>query len=190
MTDKAPADVLPAIRMAADFMDGNGLRLAVRGGRPVTSAWEVADSAVRANAQWHVTLLEALLAIQRHTYQRVTIPDVEAIPASDLENILRTGRLLRGERIEAPWTEVTLTVVTPENLPSVDAEFSLISEWPIAVQLGDREITITAKRRVLYQAVRVVDPTMVDCAGPGDTIRLLPGSTDQAVIVAVPVEPG
>jgi hypothetical protein len=31
---------------------------------------------------------------------------------------------------------------------------------------------------------------MVACAGPGDTIRLLPGSTDQAVIVAVPVEPG
>lgn len=147
------------------------------------------DSALRANAQWHVTLLDALQAIRRHTYQRVTIPDVETIPADDIETILRTGRLLRGERIEAPWTEVTLTVVTPDRLPPTDAEFSLISEWPLTVRLGDQEVTIAAKRRVLYQAARVADPAEIASAEPGATLRLLPGSTDQAVIVAVPVDP-
>ncbi|MBF9127986.1 hypothetical protein I0C86_03085 [Plantactinospora sp. S1510] len=189
LAGKTPADVLPAIRMAADFVDGNGILLAVRGGRPLTSAWDVTDSALRANAQWHVTLLDALQAIQRHTYQRVTIPDVQTIPADDIETILRTGRLLRGERIETPWTEVTLTVVTPDRLPPTDAEFSFISEWPLTVRLGDREITVTAKRRVLYQAARVADPAESASAEPGATLRLLPGSTDQAVIVAVPVDP-
>ncbi|MEQ4306160.1 hypothetical protein ABNF97_33060 [Plantactinospora sp. B6F1] len=159
----------------------------------------MAVSALRANAGWHGTLLEALTAIQRHTYQRVTIPDVQTMAADDIETILRTGRLLRGERIEAPWTEVTPTVVTPDRLPRTDAEFSLVSDRPITVRLGAREITRRgeASRAAAgrqrsgpgghYRAARVATPAEIAAVEPCATVRLLPGSTDQAVIVAVPI---
>ncbi|RFS44406.1 hypothetical protein D0Q02_22205 [Micromonospora craniellae] len=188
LTGKTPAEALPAVRMAAELVDGNELLLAVRGGRPITCGWAVSDSAVRANARWHVSLLEALAAIQRFTWERVTIPDVDALSDGHIEEILRTGRLLQGERIETTWTQVTLTVASRERLPTPGVEAALIAETPIIARVGDREIPLDAKRRVIYRTARIADPAEVTSAQAGDTIRLLPGSTDHALILAIPTE--
>jgi hypothetical protein len=115
------------------------------------------------------------------------VPDTEATSAEQLADILRVGRLLRGDQIDTTWTEVTLTVHTSNNLPPGDAEFCLLSETPLKVELDGRNLTLEMNRRVLYHAVRVADPAEITSVQSGDTIRLRPGSNSQARIATVPV---
>ncbi|MEU7863348.1 hypothetical protein [Nonomuraea sp. NPDC049141] len=60
-------------------------------------------------ARWMVTFLQALLAVQAHTFQRVTIPDLEEVTPEQISNLIRLEGLLRGEEIRTAWTGITLT---------------------------------------------------------------------------------
>jgi len=189
LTGKSPADVLPAVRLTADLRQGTGLVAAIRGGgRPVTPVWEIGDEALAAVARGHLLLLEALAVVQRHTYDRITVPDVNTIPREELEEILRVGRLLRGEQIEATWSEVPLTVASPDRMPSGEEEFILAGIFPMTVRLNGSEVTLDMRRRVLYCSARLADPIQLSSVQAGDTLRLVPGSTDRAIIAAVSVD--
>jgi hypothetical protein len=188
LTGKTPADVLPAVQMVADLAPGTGVVLAVRGGKPVSPIWEPSESPPTANARWHVALLEALLAVQRHTYQRIVVPDIDATPPDQLAQILQVGRLLQGEQIDGLWTEVSLTVLKPDNLPPTDIEVSLLNTTALNVQLNGRQVPLDMQQRVLYRTARVANPTETASVQVGDTIKLVPGSDPQALIVAVPAE--
>jgi hypothetical protein len=189
---KTPADVLPAVHRVAGLASGAGLVLAVRGGRPLTPVWHPKESEIRASpfvgmAHWTVALLEALLAIQAHTYQRVTIPDLEEITPDQIAEIIRLGRLLRGEEIHATWTQITMTLGAEDHLPPPDLEFSLLGTNQLQVNLAGRQIILDdVQRRVLYHSARAADPRELTSARSGDTIRLVPGSIAKATIVVVP----
>jgi hypothetical protein len=141
-----------------------------------------------ANARWHLTLVDALQHIQRHTVQRVTVPNVDAMTPDQLAALRRTGRLLRGEQIETTWTAVTLTVGTPDSLPPGDQQFSLMSATQLIVDLDGQEIPLPMTRPVLYEAARVGSPEDIQGAVAGDTITLVPGATARAIIAVVPAE--
>ncbi|MFI5496808.1 hypothetical protein [Actinoplanes sp. NPDC051859] len=190
LTGRTPLSVLPAMQLAAAMAEDVGLLLAVRGGPALTSVWHLEDSALSASARWHLRLLEALIEIQQHTVRRVTVPDVDTVPTGEINEILRVGRLLRGEQIEVSWTHVELTVTTPENLPPAGGtEFALMNTGPLTVALSGERIELDLDRRVLYRAARLAESTDLDGVEAGHAIRLLPGSDPAAIIAAVPREP-
>jgi len=189
LTGKAPADVLPAVRLMADLRQGTGLVAAIRGGGgPVTPVWEMRNEPTAPGARRLVLLLEALAAIQRHTYDRVTVPDVDTMPQEELDEILHIGRLLNGEQIEATWSEVPLTVGSTDRLPWGGEEFVLAGIFPMTLRLNGGDVTLNMRRRVLYCSARLAEPTEPSSVLAGDTLRLVPGSTARAIIAAVPAD--
>jgi hypothetical protein len=190
---KTPSEVLPAVHLVAGLASGVGFVLAVRGGRPLTPIWHPEESEIRASpfvgmAHWTVTLLEALLAMQAHTYQRVTIPDLEEITPDQIAEIIRLGWLLRGEEIHTTWTQITMTLGAQGHLPPPDLEFSLMEINQLQVNLAGRQIILDdVQRRVLYHSAHPADPHELTSARSGNTIRLVPGSTAKATIAVVPV---
>jgi hypothetical protein len=192
LVGKTPADVLPALRLVAGLASAGGLVLAVRGGRSLTPMWHPEESEIRASplvdmARSTVTFLDALLAMQAHTYQRVTIPDLEEITPDQIAEIIGLGRLLGGEEIHTTWTQITMTLGPQGHPPPPDLEFGLMETNQIQVNLACRQITLDdVERRVLYHSARPADPHELTSARSGDTIRLVPGSTAKATIAVVP----
>ncbi|MEV6863343.1 hypothetical protein AB0M44_20355 [Streptosporangium subroseum] len=192
LTGETPADVLPAVQMVADLPSATGLILAVRGGRPLTSIWRPEESEVRASplpdmARWTVTFLQALLAVQAHTFQRVTIPDLEEITPEQIGELIRLARLLRGEEIRTTWTQITMTRGASSHPPPAVQEFGVLATHQIQVNLADRQILLDdVQRRVLYHSARPANPHELALAQPGDTIRLVPASSAEATIAVVP----
>jgi hypothetical protein len=184
---KTPADVLPAVRFKAAMTDGTQLLLAVRGGPALTGAWRLDGIGPEPGPRNYLHLVEALLEIQRHTITRVVIPDVDVAEPDELAAIVQTARLLRGEHIEVTWTEVKMTLGTPDNLPPADMpEIVLMHTHPLTVTIAGQPIELDRHRRVFYRSAKLADPANAHTAQPGDQIRLVPASTDSAVLVAVP----
>ncbi|MFC3985199.1 hypothetical protein [Streptosporangium jomthongense] len=189
---KTPADVLPAVHLVADLAPATGLVLAVRGGPPLTSVWRPEEPELRASplvnmARWTVTLLQALLAVQAHALQRVTVPDLEKISPEQIGELIQLARLLRGEEIRTTWTQITLTRGASSQALT-DPEFGVLATNQIQVNLAGRQILLNdVQRRVLYHSARPADPHELALAQPGDTVHLVPGSSAEATIAVVPV---
>lgn len=187
LVGKTPADVLAAVQLVAGLAPATGLVLAVRGGRPLTPVWRPEDSEVRASplvsmARWMVTFLQALLAVQAHTLQRVTIPDLDEVTPEQVRELIHLARLLRGEEIRTTWTQIILTRGASSQA-SADPEFGVLATNPIQVNLAGRQILLDdVQRRVLYHSARPADPHELASAQPGDTVRLVPGSSAEATI--------
>ncbi|MGI5292805.1 hypothetical protein ACQEVF_57170 [Nonomuraea polychroma] len=192
LVGKTPADVLPAVQLVADLAPATGLVLAVRGGRPRTAVWRPEESEVRASplvelTRWTTGFLQAVLAVQAHTFQRVTIPDLEQVTPKQIGEIILLGRLLRGEEIRTTWTQVTMMLGPSGHVPPADLEFGLLATNPIQLNLAGREIRLDdVQRRILYHSARSAYPQQLASAQPGDTIRLVPGSSAEATIAVVP----
>jgi hypothetical protein len=182
---KSAADVLPAARFKAAMTTGTQLLLAVRGGPALTSPWPLENIDQGPGPHNVAVLVEALVDIQRHTITRITIPDVDTADLDELNGILRTARLLRGEKVEVTWTEVTMTLGTPEHLPPADApEAALLLVQPMTVTINGHTIDLNAERRVFYASAKLADPTTAQNAQPGDEIRLVPAANNTAILVA------
>jgi hypothetical protein len=138
-------------------------------------------------ARWTVGLLEVLLAVQAHTLQRVTVPDLADASPEQIGELMRLGRLLSGQEIRATWTEVTLTRGASSYPLPADREFPLSATNDIQLTLGGRQILLDdVQRRILYHSARLADPGELASAQPGDTVRLVPGSSAEVTIAVVP----
>ncbi|WP_336209584.1 replication initiator [Nonomuraea sp. LPB2021202275-12-8] len=193
LVGKTSADVLPPMQLVADLPVTPELVLAVRGGRPLTSLWRPEESEVRASplpdmARWTVTFLQALLAVQAHTFHRVTVPDLDEVTPEQVGEVIQLAALLRGEEVRTTWTEITMTRGASGGPPPTDPEFSVLVASQVQVDLTGRQIGLDdVQRRVLYHHARPADPHALASAQPGDSIRLVPGSSAEATIAVAPV---
>ncbi|MEU8363833.1 hypothetical protein AB0C27_48225 [Nonomuraea sp. NPDC048882] len=138
-------------------------------------------------ARWMVTFLQALLAVQAHTLQRVTVPDLEVVTSEQVGELIQLARLLRGEEIRTTWTQITLTRGASSQTPA-DPEFGVLATNQIQVNLAGRQILLDdVQRRVVYHSARPADPHELASAQPGDTIHLVPGSSAEATMPVVPI---
>lgn len=72
--------------------------------------------------------------------------------------------------------------------PPTDPEFSLLTAGQVQVNLAGRQIVLDdVQRRVLYHHARPADPHALASAQPGDSIRLVPGTSAEATIAVAPV---
>ena len=176
----APADAIPGVRLSALMEPGTRLVLAVRGGPALTSSWLLDDTTTTDAARQHLVLLDALLAIQRHTIARITVPDLNSTPPEHIAEILHVGRLLRGEQVTVTWSEAVVSVAAPESVPD-QPEFALLHVNQLTVPIDGRRLPLQAECRVHYQAARLAEP-----GATVGRLRFVPGSTAAAVISALP----
>lgn len=74
------------------------------------------------------------------------------------------------------------------ELSFIDGEFPVGVMRELILELGSCQISLDMYRRVLYCTARIADPAEAAAAQAGDTIRLVPGSTNRAIITAIPAE--
>jgi hypothetical protein len=195
LVGNAPADVLPAVRLVAGLADDVGLVLAVRGGRPLAGFEHPDDPELHASpmvnmARWTVGYLEVLLLVQQHTFQRVSVPDLAQMTPQQIAELMRLGRLLRGEEIRDTWTQVEMTRGASAQSVTAGPEFSMVTTSEIRLKLAGREIELDdVRRRVIYHSARIASPQDFTTAQPGDTIHLVPASSTEATIAIVPTPP-
>jgi hypothetical protein len=184
LAGKTPAEVLPAMRLLAAFVSGTTVLLAVRGGPPYPPRWQTDESALALHARRQVRILEALHVIQAHSYQRIVIPEPSRTSSEELSQIVQLACLLQGAQIQATWTYVDFPIPADVG-PPPDSEFPVAVMQELHAQLGGRQIPLGMYRCVTYLAARIADPAEAAAAQAGDSIRLLPGSTNGAVITAI-----
>jgi hypothetical protein len=188
LVGKSPASVLPAVRMTADFREGNTLVLAICGGKPVSPGWPLHDDdGSVSNARRHVEVLEALSDIQGHTFDRIRVPNLTQEDPRDLAQVIRAANLLRGEELEEVWTPCELTVTNPESLPADGVEeFGLRLTQPLVITLGGEQISLDMEVCTYLQAARLAEPSLRVSISAGDEVLIAPGSTPDAITIAVP----
>ncbi|MEV0195307.1 hypothetical protein [Nonomuraea sp. NPDC050691] len=183
---KTPAEALPAMRLLADFVPGTTLVLAVRQGRAYTPRWPAQDASLAAHARRELKILEAMQVIQAHSYQRIVIPKPSRTSGQELAQIVLVARLLQGQ-VEATWRFADCPVSAGIGPPSAE-EFPVAMFEELHAYLGGRQIPLGMYRCVTYLAARIADSADAAAAQENGSIRLLPGSTDRAVITAVAAE--
>ncbi|MEQ4720204.1 hypothetical protein [Nonomuraea sp. B19D2] len=184
LAGKTPAEVLPAMRLLAASAPDTTLLLAVRGGPAYSPRWQCEESPLAQRARRQVRILEALQVIQAHSYQRIVILESSGTSHEELAQIVQLARLLQGPEIEATWTYVDFSIPADAG-PPPEGEFSVAVLHELHARLGGRQIPLGMYRCVTYPAARIANPGEAAAAQAGDSIRLLPGSSDRAIITAV-----
>ncbi len=183
---KEPTPAVRALELLSSLGDGGSLELGVRGGGPITPLFDVSADDVAEVRDFLLPLFEALETIQSHTYTRIVIPDPARFTHQQQQDAMRTARLLRGEVEAGTWSFLDTKFTGAQQLPDFSSgEFAMITEHPLTVQLGDQLVVTDSLRRVIYPSVRTSTNADTSILQPGDTLRLVPGSSREATQVAV-----
>jgi hypothetical protein len=136
---KAPRDLLPGMRLAAAFHAPNTVQVAVAGGPPLADPMDLTGTLNPAFAQM-IGILENLATIQQHTFARVVVPELRYVVREAYAWEV-AARLLRGERLEASWTH--LSVDTNGKRPiAVGDLFAVMTTDQLEVEVGGVRIEL------------------------------------------------
>ncbi|GGP14442.1 hypothetical protein GCM10012278_70260 [Nonomuraea glycinis] len=172
------------MRLLAALAPDTTLLLAVRGGPAYSPRWQSEASSLVLHARRQLRLLQALQVIQSHSYQRIMIPPPSRTSNAELAEIIQLAHLLQGAQVEATWSYVDFPIPADAG-PPPEGEFSVAILHELNAQVGGRHIPLGMYQCVTYLAARIADPAEAAAAQAGDSIRLLPGSIDRALITAV-----
>lgn len=157
ITGAIPSVVLPGLHFAAAWGEGNGVRLGIRGGKPLSSVWPMGEDEISERARKFTNAIEALIEIQQHTYTNILVP---AFPSeANVDEIIVVGRLLKGETVHQPWDGMVLTR-KDDAAPYAGTwgeQFALRSSVPLSVDIGGQEIVLDAQVVTEYPPARVDD---------------------------------
>lgn len=150
------------------------------------------ESAELAELATHSALIlpffEALKTVQGHTLTRISVPDPKQLKPGQQSAIMTAAKLLHGERINTTWTHLDFTVSDFKSLSdSSQEEFAVCTEFPLTVSLGNIVIQTNCNRRIFYKAAKFEQPIKPHSLKQSNRVRLIPGSTAEAVIQAVPL---
>jgi hypothetical protein len=171
---KPPWAVLPAVRITAALMNGEQTELAVREGKALLAGWTVTSEELAQNSRDWIGILEAMVEVQRHTFDKIIVPP--NLTNADAAGLKIAARLLLGEVVETEWSSVNVVVTNPDTISQYGSEqFTFAVVAPLVVSLGSR--TIELDQRVLTHAVsaRVAAPLTLEGLAPGDSIKIVPG---------------
>ncbi|MEV4261096.1 hypothetical protein [Kribbella sp. NPDC049584] len=185
---KAPGVIHDSVQFLASITDETGLQIAIRDGKPLTAIWQTHKVDVD---KWGPLLkvIEALREIQRHTFERITMPDLDAVDEVYLQRLARTAKLLQGETLEEKWRELPLTYNGTTEASLTHEQFQVAFSRPLTFPINGREIELDMQVRYHLPTARLAAPLESGALRAGDSIRLVPGDSDVVLVTAVPVEP-
>ena len=176
-TDRAvgaqPDAVLPTLELVAN-LPGNLLELTVRNGPLFMPPQNFSDNGISAAAVDYGKFVNALAIVQRHTYSRVTIPDITNPGSAEVQNLLRLSALLDGQEITGTFTQQE---ITDDSFFADwdDSERALITEGPITIQFAGTVWDTNMNQRQELESVwldRSVEPPILR-AGQSNRVRAI-----------------
>lgn len=158
----APHEVLPTVEFIAD-LPGRTIELAVRNGPVLMPSWRFEENELSTAAIAFGEFVKALSIVQRHTFARVTIPDVADPLASEVQRLLRQAAMLDGHEVIGTFSQFA---VEDDSFFAGwdDSERSLVIEEPITVRFANRVWETNMNQRQAFESVwldRSVQPPML-----------------------------
>lgn len=162
-----PGELLPAVELCAEMTPGTQIEIGVRGGGPAVSApWTLESTPEVINAATVSKLLtmlcENLLEVQRHSFDRIVVPDDYA-SAEWMQHVHEVAELLRGELVVIPADRM----IKWDQGTAYDGAVQLVVDVSVSVKIGGRAIdTGVASRWCIPAAHVVVDEDLQGDDGP------------------------
>ncbi|MFF9818973.1 hypothetical protein [Streptomyces sp. NPDC014006] len=126
-------------------------------------------------------IVEALLEIQRAAGLTIRIPPLLGRPIEEFETWLEAARLLRGEELRVPWSELTLTTdhEPPQDLLA-NLPGAFIVHQPLTVSVGDQVLDLGLRQFYSPGVQLKADPERQ--VGQGSQVVLVPVEDPIALI--------
>ncbi|WP_146752350.1 MULTISPECIES: hypothetical protein [unclassified Actinomyces] len=189
LTGRIPSEVISSLRFLRRLSEGGRLELRVRGGGKVLLSLDSSDAEdVRAKSAYGVLAeyVGALAEVQKHVVAPIHIPPFEALTGSDVDEIVRASRLLRGEQLTATWDHVEVVPRDADNLPaSIGEEQVIINERGFYISHQGQQYDTGRKLRVVYESAQLVT---ADRSQDDGQMHFVPGHSNRAVVVLLPEE--
>jgi hypothetical protein len=185
LTGRHPVGVLPGLRVAAAFHPPNRVRFAAPYG-PMTGPADPIPGPIDLDLGRVLPLVEALAAIQDHTSEQITIPDLTTVTRGDAGGLVRVAHLLREGSARVKWTPFDLGL--PEAPAAAgDPPRPMSIERPCTVHLNGREIVLGTVR---YELASAQIESVTPMEGGVVLVRFVPGEDQTATLVYEPPQPG
>lgn len=179
-TGRSPADLVPVVRFLNTVRPPLRLQLSVRNGPPLTPPWQIPSALMdEQKGQLWLRICQDLATIQEHVFERIHFPDISKHSWEEVEGWSRAAALLRGEQIEATWTEIPLHLHPGHTMPAVDQTGALTR--PLMVLIGDASYEL-GTMLVQMATVRVDDLRSPVEHGDHSDVWLVPGDDNSAVM--------
>ncbi|SDM77031.1 hypothetical protein SAMN04487766_106186 [Actinomyces ruminicola] len=189
LTGRIPSEVISSLQFLRRLSEGGCLDLRVRGDGKVLLSLESSDAEdVRAKSAYGVLVeyVGALAEVQKHVVAPIRIPSLEVLTGSDIDEIVRASRLLRGEQLTATWDHVGVVPRDADNFPaSIGEEQVIINERGFYVSHQGQQYDTGRKLRVVYESAQLVT---ADRSQDDGQMHFVPGHSNRAVVVLLPEE--
>jgi hypothetical protein len=135
MVGRQPADLLPVLHFLDSMRPGRLLQLGVRNGPTLSEPWAIPSALVTEDqGRLWIDVCENLAEIQKHTFNKILMPDLGQHTWDDLEKWSQAAILLRGEAIEGTWTEARIHLYP--GIVAADDERTVMVNQPLTVTIG------------------------------------------------------
>ena len=172
-----PHEIKPEVYLLSQMTAGTCVYLCVASGKPLLGPWPMTgENEIQMAAVELLGFIDALTAIQTHTYSRVTVPSTSLISREDVLNARHAALLLAGKELRGRWTEWPVPDLA--NLPPASGRgeaFRYTSVTSLTVEIGGQMIVTDMDEETVFesarQATREVDQD-------GSEVYLIPGEND------------
>lgn len=191
LVGRKPHEVLSALQFLEKFNGGGEMELRVRDGISLIRirVETLKDRRYAARYRLLKQFVESLVEIQRHVMWSIVIPSAESCTDSDVRNIIRCARLLKGEQVERTWEYLDLTIKDPSSLNSLagteNGEGTLLLRKSLMITVGGKELDTGYVLQTVYKRARIAEEANRKEYAIDEVIRLVPGMDNTVVMSAI-----
>ena len=161
------------------------LSLAQVGGKDMTAPFQL-NSSLSEPFVWR--LVDIYARLQRHTHDRVLLPDLGQLTQDEINRLHNTVKALEGEEVEVPWHSTTLSIAADkviDLLPLLESKepFESLEVFDFTMPLGG--ITVALPGRMasrLLSCHLALSPAGSD---PPTSVVISPADNNRALLITV-----
>lgn len=177
VTHADPTDVLQGLYLLSVMKQPRRIQLRIRNGPALSEPMPVPDS-FDIDVHNMLRACEALSAIQAHSFEPITVPDLSQVTIEEAEEWSRAARLLRGDSVSIIWNHVSVHLA--EGAPIDTAAFTVATVQPLTVTIAGHPVAL-GYQLIHLEAARV-DPTQPESATDEGAVRLVPAASNQGSV--------
>ena len=151
LAGQEPTAVLPAVKFAANFVRPANLMVAPKYG-PFHRAGEV-PNAEAPYPMFVYRYVRALAIIQTRTPMPLTVPDLETVEKSEVQDAIRAAALIEGKTLIREWNELRIELEPKEGLNVAEHDhYKLEVPRPLTINVGGQELALGSVELVMLSA--------------------------------------
>lgn len=166
------------MRLVAELL-GHAIQVGVLGGGPAfTPAVAFQENQISSGAQSLVRVAETLLAVQRHTVERVALPAGRDLTDENVTELLKVAALLEGGRMRGRFDRIALAGETGGELTGMKDAQPVRMDQAVALRLVGQSWELPLTLRYDFASARVI-------AEGGETV-VVPSTEDVFILSLAP----